>query len=110
MTKFLSTLVLVLGVSLAFCQNSTEGTFQLMTTNVKAQEVFSTNILALIESARLEDHVAVIKVGDFTWVRILSENTINHPDFEPLTDLIIEIDPDDELIQTGTSVSNETNN
>lgn len=78
------------------------GTFQLMTTMVKAQEVFSTEVLFVIEANRDMDELVVIKVGEHTWARILSRATINDPSFMPLPDGVIEIDPNDSLISVPT--------
>ena len=79
-----------------------------MTTTPKAQEVFSTELLTLIENERLDNSTAIVKVGDYTWVRILSTSAINDPAFTPLSDEIIVIDPDDVMIRT--TISNESNN
>jgi len=74
---------------------------------VKAGEVFSTNILPLIESNRQINKTVVIKVGDNTWAKILSKNEINAPNFVPLPDEIIEITPE-ELANIPTE-NNPTN-
>ncbi|MFT5778869.1 MAG: hypothetical protein ACI837_001826 [Crocinitomicaceae bacterium] len=94
----------LLGWSLAATsQVSGEGTFQLMSTNLKVSEVFTTEIFDLIENHRKLDQVAIVQVGDFTWVRILSHNTINDPSFTLLPEGIIEIDPNDPLITSPDS-------
>ena len=94
-------------VSFGFSQiDAANGTYQLMTTNVKAREVFTTNILPLIESKRAVNKTVVIKIGDFTWARILSFNAINDANFIPLPEGIIEIDAADSDIQPNTNSTN----
>lgn len=105
-----NTLLVLLFWSLSlsvYSQSNLDGTYQLMTTTPKAQEVFTTDLLDLVEAERLENTTAIIKVGQFTWVRILSTNAINDPSFTPLPDGIIVIDPDDEIIKP--TISNESN-
>lgn len=93
-----------------FCFSQTPaavGTYQLMTTNVKYGEVFNTDILPMIESNRKINRVVILKIGDYTWVKILSENTINNPNFVPLPEEIIEIKQSD--IVALKIENNETN-
>ncbi|MFT6923224.1 MAG: hypothetical protein ACJA1C_002234 [Crocinitomicaceae bacterium] len=108
MTYIFKTLVFLCLSFSAFSQNNLNGTYQLMTSNPKAQEVFSSELLILIENERLNNSVAIVKIGDFTWVRILSLATISDPNFTPLSDEIIFIDPNDVTIRT--TISNESNN
>jgi hypothetical protein len=108
MTNIFKTLVFLCLSFSAFSQNNLDGTYQLMTTNAKAQEVFTSDLLVLIENERLVNTVAIVKIGDFTWVRILSLTTISDPSFTPLPDDIIFIDPSDVIIRT--TISNESNN
>ena len=86
-----------------YSQSSLDGTYQLMTTTPKAQEVFTTDLLVVVENERLENATAIVKVGEVTWVRILSTNTINDPNFTPLSDEVIVIDIDDVIIRPTIS-------
>ncbi|MFT5860793.1 MAG: hypothetical protein ACI865_002908 [Flavobacteriaceae bacterium] len=52
--------------------STSTGTYQLMTTIIKAHEVFSTEVLFEIEASRAMDELVVIQVGEHTWARILS--------------------------------------
>ena len=106
MTKLLTVLLFGAFSLSSYSQNNLDGTYQLMTTTPKAQEVFTTDLLVLIENERLENSTAIVKVGQYTWVRILSTNTINDPNFTPLSDDIIVIDLDDVII--STTISNES--
>ena len=54
MTHIFRTLVFLFLSFSAFSQNNVNGTYQLMTSNPKAQEVFSSELLILIENERLD--------------------------------------------------------
>ena len=100
MKKYILVLTFVLIAALGFSQtNAAPGTYQLMTTNVKEQEVFTTEVLQLIESKREVTKTVVIKIGTHTWARILSVNTINATNFVPLPEGIIGIDPSDTILE-----------
>lgn len=99
MKKYIIAFCFLALASVGFSQNSAApGTYQLMTTEVKSGEVFSSEILATIESSRKLSKVVILKIGNYTWVKILSENTINDPNFIPLSDEVIEISPNDASI------------
>lgn len=105
--KLLHTLLVIFTITLSFGSFSqskaVEGTFQLMTTNQKVNEVFTTDIYSIIESNREINDVAIVKIGEYTWLRILSLNTINSPNFVPLPSEIIVIEPNDPAIINSTS-------
>jgi hypothetical protein len=68
------------------------GTFQLLTTEPKAREVFSTDILPFIEAHRDAHEPRLVSVGRFSWVLILSQDVIGQPGFQPLPEEIITVD------------------
>jgi len=92
------------GFTLAASAQASPGTYQLMTTMPKAQEFFTSELLLLIEENRDMDELVILKVGEFTWVRILSGNTISDSSFTPLPEGTIEIDPNDPLISDPTLI------
>lgn len=111
MKRYIIGLTFVLISGLGFSQiNAEPGTYQLMTTSLKAKEIFTTSILSTIESSRLLNKIVIIKVGEHTWARILSLNTINDPNFIPLPSGIIGIDPNDPLIVDPVTVDPDINN
>lgn len=66
------------------------GTFQfIISENADHLEVFTDNILTLIEENRLENDENIVVLSPYTRVRILSRNQINKPGFQPLTKLYI---------------------
>ena len=93
--------LLIFGV-VSFSSNSQsiaeEGTFQLLSTNIKVSEVFTTELLYIIEDNRDADEVVMLKIADYTWARIFPLSTINDPNFIAFSSEIIEIDPDDPSI------------
>ena len=102
-----SAFILICISNASYSQNSSSiGTFQLMTTNPKAQEIFTTDIIPIIEGNRQDDAVKILKINEFTWVRILSFNTINDASFTPLSDEIIVVDPNFILDNTTDNTSN----
>jgi hypothetical protein len=68
------------------------GTFQLLTTEPKAGEVFSTDILPFIEAHRDAHEPRLVSVGRYSWVLILSQDVIGQPGFQPLPEEIITVD------------------
>lgn len=76
------------------------GTYQLMTTNTKANEVFTNHLLYFIEAKREIENSIVLKIGNYTYVRILPLNLINSANFSPLPEGIIEITLDETIIAT----------
>lgn len=70
------------------------GTYQLLTTQPKLKEVFTSELLIRIESERHDTITRIVKVGLVTWARILSREAIEAPDFAALSDDILEVDPD----------------
>ena len=96
MKKKLIVSLLVMISSYSFSQSKTNpGTFQLMTTNIKVQEVFTTDLLKTIEENRKENDTNIIKVGKYTWVKILSRETIQDPSFTPLKNEVIQVESAD---------------
>ncbi|MFT7613147.1 MAG: hypothetical protein ACI9J3_002117 [Parvicellaceae bacterium] len=77
--------------STAYAQNNVkvakEGTFQLITSNPKIQEVFTNSILITIEENRKESTVEYYKLSEYTQVKIFPYNVINAPGFKPSTEL-----------------------
>lgn len=65
------------------------GTYQLICSNAKFMEVFTDDILYLIESSRDPELVKIITIGQVTKARILPYSVINDPGFTPLPDEII---------------------
>ena len=74
-----------------------EGTFQLMTSNEKARQVFTTDIYSIVENNREINNDVAVKLDDYTWLRILYLNTINSPSFTPNTSKNIVTDEKDPL-------------
>ncbi len=68
------------------------GTFQLLTTEPKALEVFSTEILPFIEAHRDAHEPRLVSIGRYAWVLILSQDVISQPGFEPLPEEIITVE------------------
>lgn len=68
------------------------GTFQLLTTEPKAREVFSTDILPFIEAHRDAHEPRLVNVGRYSWVLILSQDVIDQPGFQPLPEEIITVE------------------
>ena len=64
------------------------GTFQfIISKNAKSKEIFTTDILKIIEDNRTESEEKIIILSPNTKVWILSKNQINNPDFIPLINL-----------------------
>ncbi len=88
-------LLLVMCFRTAHAQNgppALPGTFQLLTTEPKAREVFSTDILPFIEAHRDAHEPRLVSVGRYSWVLILSQDVIGQPGFQPLPEEIITVD------------------
>lgn len=67
-----------------------EGTFQIVKMGAKnPQELFTDDLLYLIEANRDASINVEIKIGNFSRVKILSFNVINDPSFVPLSGEII---------------------
>ena len=69
------------------------GTYQLLTTEPKMGEVFTTDLLVFIEAHRRPSETVQCQVGQVTWVRIFSYDEINDPDFQPVPEGIIAVSP-----------------
>lgn len=66
------------------------GTYQIIKMGVKSpDELFTTDLLYLIESNRHGSKDIFISIGNFTKVRILPANVINAPGFIPLSDIVV---------------------
>ena len=76
------------------------GTYQLMTTNPKLNEVFTSHLLYFIEAKREIENTIVLKIGNYSYVRILPTNLINNANFTPLPEGIIEITLDETINTT----------
>ncbi len=64
------------------------GTFQfIISKNAPAMELFTDNVIKLIEENRLQDKENIISLSSNTRVRILSKDQISSPDFEPFDKL-----------------------
>jgi hypothetical protein len=63
------------------------GTFQFISREGQPQEIFTSDVLKLIEEKREEDKEVVIVLSENTRVRILSRKTISSPNFEPIKNL-----------------------
>lgn len=59
------------------------GTFQIITKK-GTNEVFTTDLIKLIEAKRLENKQEVIVLSAYTKVKILSKKQISSPHFEPI--------------------------
>ena len=96
MKKKLLSISFVLSSAICFSQNENlSGTYQLMTTNIKVQEVFTTDLLTTIKENRKEKEINIIKVGKYTWVKILSRETIQDSNFTPLKNEVIQVESAD---------------
>ena len=96
MKKKLLSISFVLSSAICFSQNENlSGTYQLMTTNIKVQEVFTTDLLTTIKENRKEKETNIIKVGKYTWVKILSRETIQNSNFIPLKNEVIQVESAD---------------
>ena len=96
MKKKLLSISFVLSSAICFSQNENlSGTYQLMTTNIKVQEVFTTDLLTTIKENRKEKEINIIKVGKYTWVKILSRETIQNSNFIPLKNEVIQVESAD---------------
>lgn len=70
--------------------NSYGGTFQFVISgNAKAVEIFTDEVLKLIEENRLMDKENIISLSPNTKVRILSKDHVSSPDFKPFDKLYI---------------------
>ena len=96
MKKKLLSISFVLSSAICFSQNENlSGTYQLMTTNIKVQEVFTSDLLTTIKENRKEKETNIIKVGKYTWVKILSRETIQNSNFIPLKNEVIQVESAD---------------
>lgn len=68
------------------------GTYQIMTTQPKAEEVFTTNLLYFIEANRDDIKTITKQVGEYTYVKILAKTYISKSDYIRLSDEIIAVD------------------
>ena len=69
------------------------GTYQLMTTNPKVPEVFTTDLREFIQEHRAAHHDVYLKIGQVTWVRIFSQARIDDPGFQPVSEEIVPTEP-----------------
>lgn len=66
------------------------GTYQIIKMGVKSpDELFTTDLLYLIESNRHGSKDIIIPIGNFSKVRILPSNIVNAPGFIPLSDVVV---------------------
>ncbi len=70
-----------------------------MTTQPKANEIFTNHLLYFIETHRETKKTVILQIGNYTFVRILPANYINTPNFSPLSEEIITV-AYDEIIST----------
>lgn len=71
-------------------EKAAEGTFQIIKIGIKSpQELFTDDLLYLIEANRDASVNVEINIGNFTRVKILSYSIINDPSFVPLSGEII---------------------
>ena len=71
------------------------GTYQLMTTEPKVGEVFTSHLLYFIEAHREIKKTVILQIGNYTFVKILSKNYINNPSYIRLSSEIIAVDYND---------------
>ena len=69
-----------------------DGTFELISNHSKFHEVLTTDVLYIIEKNRHKNRLIVIKVGKYTYARILSKEVISSPNFKPVSSDIMYID------------------
>lgn len=67
------------------------GTYQIIQ-DKKCGEVFTTDLLCIIEANRHKTQEVIISITANTQVRILPENLITSPNFIPLTEEVIDIE------------------
>lgn len=60
------------------------GTFQFISNKMNKKEMFTTEILKLIEEKRLLDQEQILVLSPDTKVRILSKKQISDPNFQPI--------------------------
>lgn len=64
------------------------GTFQIIISKgADHKEIFTKEILSVIEEKRLQDEEVVIVISPLTKIRILSKKQISSPSFQPIKDL-----------------------
>ena len=110
MKKYILTLSLLAFATVCFSQTPASiGTYQIMTTNLKVGEVFSSEIRQVIADNRKQNEIVILKIGEYSWVRILSENTISNLNFTPLPDKIILIDGNDYIFKESVTITKTHN-
>lgn len=75
--------------------SAVSGTYQIMTTQPKAEEVFTAHLLYFIEANRDDIKTITKQVGEYTYVKILAKNYISKPDYTRLSDEIIAVNYND---------------
>lgn len=68
------------------------GTFQILTKQPKSQEVFMDHLLYFIEDKREASSDVTLKIGQNTYVKIISQTEIDEESFVPLSDDVIYIE------------------
>jgi hypothetical protein len=64
------------------------GTFQIICDkNARKKEIFTTDLLKLVEDNRLENEEKILVLSPITKIRILSKKQISSPDFHPIEKL-----------------------
>lgn len=70
------------------------GTYELLTIEPKAREVFPAELLVTIEAARDAVEERYLRVGRFTWARIPSRARIAQADFVALPEQVLAVPPE----------------
>ena len=98
MRLILLSLLIMFWCNLSFAQKSLdnkfakEGTFELISNNPKFHEVITTDVLGFIEENRHDSKLVVVKVGKYTYARILPKSTINSSSFKPVSSQIMYVE------------------
>ena len=71
------------------------GTYQIMTTQPKVQELFTNHLLYFIEANRDINKTVTQQIGEYTYVKILAKNYISNPNYSRLSDEIMAVDYND---------------
>jgi len=70
------------------------GTYELLTIEPKAREVFPAELLVTIEAVRDAVEERYLRVGRFTWARIPSRARIAQADFVALPEQVLAVPPE----------------
>lgn len=68
------------------------GTYQLLTVDTKVKEVFTYHIATFVQQKRKQSQTLIIRIGEYSYVKIPSFNEINNSSFVPFNEGIEFVD------------------